>query len=254
MTIGHVILGSGAEKVIVLHGWFGDHTVFEPMFPALDTGRFTYAFVDYRGYGRSRAMGGEHSMKEIAADAIQLADHLGWQRFHLIGHSMGGLAIQRVMVDAPARVKSAVALTPVPASGMPLDDHSGPLFRGAADNDGNRRGILDFTTGGRLSGTWLDWMVRRSRETTTRDAFADYLEAWTGTNIVAEIQGNQTPVLALVGEHDGALTADVMKATYLQWLPKARLEVLPNAGHYPMLESPVWLATTIERFLAEHAG
>ncbi len=254
MTIGHSIYGGGRQKVFVLHGWFSDSTVFEPMLPYLDTDQFSYAFVDYRGYGRSRSQAGNYSMAEISGDVRALAETLGWSRYHLVGHSMGGMAIQRVLVDAPKQVISAVALTPVPASGVPLDEQSKPLFGGAADNDQNRRGILDFTTGGRLSAVWLDWMVRRSRETTTRDAFAAYLTAWTESNFANEVQGLETPMLVCVGEHDGALTAEVMRATYLAWLPNARLEVIPNAGHYPMQETPVHLATLIERFIAEHAG
>ncbi len=121
MTIGHTICGSGKEGVIVLHGWFGDHTVFAPVMPYLDTETFTYAFMDYRGYGQSRNFEGEHTMEEITADALSLADHLGWQRFHLIGHSMGGMALMRIAVNEKDCVKSGVALTPVPPSGAPLD-------------------------------------------------------------------------------------------------------------------------------------
>ena len=87
MTIGHEVVGAGAKKVLVLHGWFGDHTVWAPTYPFLDTKQFTYAFVDYRGYGTSRGMAGEHTMKEIAADAIALADKLGWQSFSAVSYT-----------------------------------------------------------------------------------------------------------------------------------------------------------------------
>jgi len=42
MTIGHTIFGKGSEGVIVLHGWLSDHSVFEPMFPSLNTDTFTH--------------------------------------------------------------------------------------------------------------------------------------------------------------------------------------------------------------------
>src|SRR5690348_6713660 len=117
MTIGHTLAGRGPEEVLVVHGWVADHPVFAPMLPYRDGERFTYAFIDSRGYGKSRDQKGAYTMREIAIDAIALADHFGWKRFHAIGHSMGGVAIQRLMLDAPGRVASLVALTPVPACG-----------------------------------------------------------------------------------------------------------------------------------------
>ena len=254
MLIGHQTYGSGKNGVIVLHGWFSDHTAFQQIFSFLDTDTFTYAFVDYRGYGKSTNIPGEHTMKEIAADAINLADELGWDTFHVIGHSMGGMAMQRVVLDAPGRVLSGVALTPVPASGVPLDADGEALFSGAPENDENRRMILDFTTGNRLSGQWLDLMVKRSRDTTTVEAYADYLEAWTKTNFADEVKGLETPVLVAIGEHDQALTAEVMEQTYMAWLPNAQLETIPNAGHYPMHETPVYLLTLVESFMREHVA
>jgi pimeloyl-ACP methyl ester carboxylesterase len=252
MLIGHTTYGSGPEGIIVLHSWFGDHTVFAPMFPYLDTDTFTYAFIDYRGYGKSIGISGNHTMQEIAQDAITLADHLGWKKFHIIGHSMGGMALMRAATNASDRIKSGVALCPVPASGVPFDEDTQELFNGAADNDENRRTILNFTTGNRLSGHWLDWRVSVSRETTTRDAFADYLVAWTKTDFAEESKGLELPLLVCPGEHDQAITPDAMQQTYLAWYPNARLETLPNSGHYPMQETPVYLLTIMENFIRQH--
>ena len=53
----------------------------------------------------------------------------------------------------------------------------------------------------------------------------------------------------IVGENDPALSAEVMEQTWLVYFPEAELAVLPNAGHYPMFETPVALATSIEGFL-----
>jgi pimeloyl-ACP methyl ester carboxylesterase len=40
-----------------------------------------------------------------------------------------------------------------------------------------------------------------------------------------------------------------MEQTFLEQYPNASLEVLSNAGHYSMFETPVALLTCIERFL-----
>jgi pimeloyl-ACP methyl ester carboxylesterase len=59
----------------------------------------------------------------------------------------------------------------------------------------------------------------------------------------------QTPVKVIVGVNDPALSADVMEQTWLVFFPEGEMTILPDAGHYPMFESPVSLATSIEEFL-----
>jgi pimeloyl-ACP methyl ester carboxylesterase len=254
MTIGHTSIGSGKEKVLVLHGWFGDYEVWSPTFNALDKNTFTYVFMDYRGYGKSRDMKGEFSMKEIASDAISLANNLEIENFHVVGHSMGGMAMQRLILDINdrKRVKSAIGIDPVPACGGQLDEQSWTLFEGAIKNDENRYGILDFTTGNRNSAQWLNYMVERSRASTTESAFAGYLDAWAKENFEAEANGLDTPTLICIGEHDLAFTKEAMESTYLAWLPNSKLKIIANAGHYPMQEAPVNLATVMETFISNH--
>ena len=249
MTIGYKSLGGGDHRVLVLHGWFGDETSFAPMQDALSAGEFTYVFMAYRGYGASRQQRGEYTMAEISADALDLADALEWDTFSLVGHSMGGMAAQRVLADAPQRVRKVVAITPVPASGVPFDPETWKLFDGAAKSLDNRRAIIDFSTGGRLSRSWIDRIARHSVESATIEAFAAYLQAWAKTDFSTATKGNPVPIKIIIGAHDQALTAEIMQATYLAAYPNAELEVLANAGHYPMNETPVALATSIEAFL-----
>jgi pimeloyl-ACP methyl ester carboxylesterase len=244
------VVGSGPSKVMCLHGWFGSSTGWGHWDEVLDGERFTYAFADYRGYGSRRDVAGEFTMAEISADALALADELGWDTFSLVGHSMGGMAIQRVLADAPNRVERLVALTPVPANGVPFDEQGWDLFSGAADNDDNRAMILDITTGNRLSRTWINQVVAHSVEQSTREAFGAYLTAWAKTDFADEIAGTTLPVKVIVGEHDPALSAAVMEQTWLKHYPNAELEVMANAGHYPMFETPVALATSVEEFLS----
>lgn len=242
-------VGDGAHAVIALHGWFGSGAAWRPLQPYLDGERFSYLFPDYRGYGARRSEPGEYSIAEAAADVIGLADELGLDRFSLVGHSMGGSVMQRVLADAPERVRALVGISPVPASGVPFDDQSWELFSGAAGSPGNRRAIIDFTTGNRLTGTWLDAMVRHSLEHSDPRAFAEYLQAWARTDFHGEIEGRDVPVRVIAGEHDPALGADTMRATFEKWYPNCEIVVFGNAGHYAIDETPVALATAIEDFL-----
>jgi pimeloyl-ACP methyl ester carboxylesterase len=248
---GALIVGHGPHKVIALHGWFGSADGWGPFVDSLNREAFTFAFMDYRGYGSRLAEAGSYTMAEISADALALADALGWAEFSLIGHSMGGMAIQRVLADAPQRVRKLVGITPVAASGVPFDEAGWAWFSSAAANPEVRRGIIDFTTGSRLTGVWLDAMVRHSLATSTPESFAEHLVAWAKTDFAAEIAGRHSlPVLALPGANDPALGEAATRATWALHYPQAQIEVIANAGHYPMFETPVDLATRIERFLA----
>ncbi|MEV6373150.1 alpha/beta fold hydrolase [Micromonospora musae] len=249
MTINHISVGHGPRRVLALHGWFGSARGWGWLPELIDGDRFTWAFLDYRGYGDRADVAGDHSIAEISRDAIDLADALGWSSFSVVGHSMGGSAAQRVLADAPGRVERLVGISPVPAGGVPFDLQSWALFDGAAANPGNRRAIIDLTTGNRLSGRWLDEMVRFSVENSDREAFGAYLTAWARTDFTDEVKGNPVPALAVVGAQDPALGADTMRETWMRHYPNARLEVLPDAGHYAMYETPVRLATVVEDFL-----
>lgn len=245
-------VGNGAHTVLVLHGWFGSSRSWQALLPHLDREAFGYVFLDSRGYGDRRGEPGQYSIAEAAGDVLAVADDLGVDRFSLLGHSMGGSVMQRVYADAPDRVSALVGVSPVPASGVPFDEQSWQLFAGAADSPANRRAIIDLTTGNRLTGTWLDAMVRHSLEHSDRDAFAAYLTAWARTDFHTEIEGSDVPIQVIAGQHDPALGAEAMRATFGAWYPNLELEIFPDAGHYAMDESPVALATSVERFLGRH--
>jgi pimeloyl-ACP methyl ester carboxylesterase len=235
--------------VIALHGWFGSARGWGSLPDYLDGSAYTYAFMDLRGYGDRKDVTGGFTMEEAAADAIALADELGWDSFSLVGHSMSGQAVQHVLLQAPGRVRRLVALNPVPATGVPFDPDGWALFSGAAGSRENRAAIVNLTTGGRLASGFIDHVVTHSLEHSTTEAFGAYLESWAKTDFSGRVTGHPAAVKVIVGEHDPALSAQVMEQTWLAFYPNAELEVLSNAGHYPMFETPVALATSIEEFL-----
>ncbi len=249
MEIGHKLTGEGATRVLVLHGWLGDHRMFEPMLDALNLESFTYAFMDCRGYGRSKDLTGTYTMDEIAGDAFALTQKLGWDWFYVVGHCMGGMAAQHLLADDPDKVRAALLITPMPACGVHFDEDIWAMFHDAIDDPMSRAGIVDYATGGRLSATWQEAVSSRSIANSTREAVAGYLEAWTKTDFSARMQGLVHRVKVLVGEYDPVVTPKLMNETILAWNPHAELDILENCGHYPMLETPVHLATVMERFL-----
>jgi pimeloyl-ACP methyl ester carboxylesterase len=249
MSTDPLVIGSGPRRVLALHGWFGSARGWGRLADLVDGDRYTYAFVDLRGYGTRRSDTGEHTIAEMAADAVAAADALDWSSFAVLGHSMGGSVMQRVALDAGDRVSGLVGISPVPATGVPFDERSWQLFSGAAEERGNRYAIIDMTTGGRLSRTWIDRMVQSSLDTSDPAAFRAHLDAWAGTDFADEVRGRPVPVRLVVGEHDPALSAAVVEQTFLRLYPDVSLEVLADAGHYAMFETPVALLTCVERSL-----
>lgn len=248
--IGHTLFGSGPNKVIALHGWFGDSSIFDPILQSLDGGALSIAFIDYRGYGKSRDIAGEHTLAEIASDALDLADALGWHRFGVLGHSMGGAAALRTAVAAPDRITKILAATPVPAHGVPFDPAAKKLFESAIEQFDSRQAIIDFSTGSRLSGAWSRTIAKLSMERSQQRAFADYFRSWSAGGFADAARGLAMPILVMVGEHDAGLTAEAMKQTYLADYPNSSLKIIANSGHYPMQETPVYFATEIQAFFS----
>ena len=250
MTSSLVSIGSGDRHVLAVHGWFGSARGWGSLPDFLDRSTYTYAFMDLRGYGGRQEVAGEFTMEEAAADAITLAGELGWDRFSVIGHSMGAKVAHQMLLQAPDRLDKLVGLNPVPPGAVPMDEQGWELFSGAAANAGNRAAIINFTTGSKLTATFINHMVRHSLENSNQAAFAAYLHAWAKTDFSGKVQPDtSTPVKVIVGVNDPALSADVMEKTWLVCFPEAEMTILPDAGHYPMFESPVSLATSIEEFL-----
>lgn len=59
------------------------------------------------------------------------------------------------------------------------------------------------------------------------------------------------PAMVVVGGHDPALGEETIRATWGEFWPDLRIEVLPDAGHYGPDEAPVRVATLVDAFLEQ---
>src|ERR1700749_4001774 len=121
MTSSLVSIGSGDRHVLAVHGWVGSAPGWGSLPGFLHPSTYTYAFMDLRGYGGRKQVAGEFTMEEAAADALALADELGWDRFSVIGHSMGAKVAHQMLLQAPDRGGKRGGLHPGPPRAGPMD-------------------------------------------------------------------------------------------------------------------------------------
>lgn len=240
--------GHGPRKIIVMSGWMGVARHWQPMLDALDEDRFEVVVFEYRGYGSRKAEDGAYNFDEAAADVITLADVLEWPHFSLIGHSMGGMAIQHVALAARERVQKLMGIAPVSAAGADMDATRRAFFESAVNDVSVRHQIFQLSTGQRLTQTWSRRMASDSRENLPQ-AMRGYLAEWSGRGFADRVTGLSVPVQVLVGEHDPGINAAQAARTWGLHYPHARIDVIPQVGHYPMQELPVSVAACAEAWL-----
>ena len=152
------VLFSGPDDgipVLFIHGNFSSATWWEETLVALPP-RYRGIAPDQRGFGKADPdvkVDATRGMRDFVDDALALMDHLGHDRFHLVGNSLGGLVVWWMLADAPQRLASVTLAGPGSpfgfggtrdAAGTPVnDDYSGSgggllnpvLIQGIRDGD-----------------------------------------------------------------------------------------------------------------------
>ena len=259
--------GSGRHLLLV-HGFTGAKEDFADHLDELAStgpGRHVVA-PDLRGHGASEQPAGadSYSLKAFAGDVIALADALGWERFTLLGHSMGGMVAQVAALEIPDRLDGLVLMDTShgPIGGIDLDllelgkavvadggmaalveaqrDQPGALATEADRRvTATRPGYREFGEGKAIACCADMWLgVVDEVVTTQADRLADLATALTGV-----------PTLVIVGEQDRPFVPHAHALASA--IPGARLEVVADAGHSPQFENPDAYLRVFTEFLAE---
>jgi len=111
-VLGHSQDKSAAlvPRVLALHGWLDNAASFVPLAPHLHG--IELVAPDLPGHGRSVHLppGADYSFAGAVNDVLDIADALGWDRFSLLGHSMGAGIGSLVAAACPERIKRFVAI------------------------------------------------------------------------------------------------------------------------------------------------
>lgn len=112
--IAYRSLGDG-PPVLMLHGYPQTHALWKHVAASL-SGQFNLVLADLRGYGDSSKPPGieNYTFREMGADQLGLMSHLGFEKFHLVGHDRGARTAHRMALDAPDRIETLTVMDIVP--------------------------------------------------------------------------------------------------------------------------------------------
>jgi pimeloyl-ACP methyl ester carboxylesterase len=101
---------AGAPRVLALHGWLDNAASFVPL--ATHLRGIELVAIDLPGHGRSAHLppGADYSFALAMHNVLDVADALGWERFALLGHSMGAGIASLIAAACPQRIERLVAI------------------------------------------------------------------------------------------------------------------------------------------------
>lgn len=108
VPISYELVGQG-PPVLLIQGVGAIGRAWRPQSDALRD-RHRLAYFDNRGIGQSARGDGPLSVEAMAKDALAVMDAAGFDRAHVVGHSMGGVIAQQLALEAPSRVRSLALL------------------------------------------------------------------------------------------------------------------------------------------------
>ncbi len=249
--------GEAGEPLVFVHGYTGDMTDWKYQVAEFSPD-FRVLILDLRGHGRSEAPAdrSSYTVEAMAQDVEALVDAAGFEKYHLVGHSLGGCIVQEVALDAPERLLSLTLEDTGPLAAVPgnaeMEQWNAKVIE-TAEQQG-MGGVVDLQRAniGRLGIPVPQELVDMAQERLRRMSVDGFVGAtlagpkWRGTfDRAASIA---TPTLVINGELDAAPI--VMASQWLaQAIPGATLEVVPGAGHSPQIERPEVFNQVLRRHL-----
>jgi proline iminopeptidase len=225
--------------------------------------------LDVRGTGESAIPADPASYRcdRLVDDVAALQDHLGLDRFDLLGHSAGANIAVQYAVRHSRRVGKLALITPSGrAVGLvvaaerrreivnlrrdePWFAEAAAVFERGAETDDDWEAIAPLYYGRWDAAAHAHWDADETKtsDEAARGFAADGAFDPTATRAAAAAFG--LPVLVLAGGVDLSWPPLVVKELAALF-PAARPVVQPGAGHYPWLDNPEWFVSAVTEFLA----
>jgi pimeloyl-ACP methyl ester carboxylesterase len=265
---------AGAPKVLALHGWLDNAASFVPLaahLPGIDL-----VAPDLPGHGRSAhlAPGADYSFAGAVNGVLDIADALGWERFALLGHSMGAGIGSLLAAACPQRVSHFVAIEALGALSEVPERTAGRLreaIAAARALPGKRLRVFpDIASAARarmqanaLSEPVARLLVERGLVPVQADGGHPAGYAWssdprltlptmvrmTEPQVHDLVRGIQCPTRVIHADPAQPYLPEALRRARAALLPRGELVVLPG-GHHLHMEQPVEVAAVIGDFFS----
>lgn len=241
----------GARRLLLVHGFGGSRDDFTEWLPAFAALGWDAAAPELPPTLRS--------LDDVADCILATADGLGWDRFVLFGHSMGGMAAQRVALRAEAGADRLDALVLMGTTHGPIPVERGTVELGKAIvRDGGMAALVEAQRD-RPRPPAMERLLRERpgyREFMERKALAMDPDMWLALvddmldqpDRLDALRSVALATLVVVGEQDDFRTDNERIAAAM---PNARLVVVPDAAHSPQFEAPDAWWQAVSSFLEE---
>ena len=250
--------GENGEPLVLVHGYTGDITDWRFQVAELSRTHRVLVF-DHRGHGRSAAPAerSAYTIEQMADDVEGLAARAGWERYHLVGHSMGGAVVQEVALRTPHRLMS---LTLHDSGNRPAgrDDTLAAVIASThkiAEEQGMAAvaALYAMLPLGNMPPERREEEIQRLTKMSVEAYIGAWgaLENWQGS--VGRARAITVPTMVIYGENDGRFLVDAALELAAE-IPGARLEMVPGAGHSPQYERPEIFNAALRRHLERNAG
>ncbi|GAB2878387.1 alpha/beta fold hydrolase [Streptomyces deserti] len=236
--------GDGVPLVFV-HGWTANRHRWDHQMEHFGHKRRVIR-LDLRGHGESTGVGAR-TIEELAKDVIALLDHLGIDRFVLVGHSMGGMISQTIALAHPERVERMVLVNSI--SRMAYSRGRGLLMAAST--------LVPFKlfVAANIQRAFAPGYPRaeireyiRASAATPREVVMTLYSAMRAFDVLDRVGEIRVPTLMVHGYHDIQLPVKQM-LRMAKGYPDAVIRIL-DAGHELPVEKPAELTATIDWFLS----
>jgi pimeloyl-ACP methyl ester carboxylesterase len=233
LEVFRVERGEG-EPVVFIHGNWSTCSWWEPTLERTPPG-FRFLAYDLRGRGQTRGPDSDYTLPSLAADLRDLADALGLDRFHVVGHSLGSAVAMEFALQYPERLRSLVAVAPAWIDGMPRRFHSKEQQRALAADKNLLGRALALLAPAAERGPFWERLVEEGYQQRLEAALRnlDALIAWAPGD---RLSGLTLPTAVVSGDRDVLLGSEI--PTRVAAALRARHEVMEGVGHCPNIEDP----------------